>query len=274
MRLSLASTSLPPPQQEQSPEAERQRRRPARARLTATGGLKGLPVATPAVELLAQATRKSMRIKQDMEIKNARNRARKWVAERMDTLGQEVSKPLRFIIQRYQRQLPILHPFEATLADLTVRARAKSGHRTLEAVLDDVHEFRKDALAIGKTAAQAAKAAEKRADIVAIMDRGYEDVAALFAERGYVIQELIEIQQQLRKLPVVQLHIPTLVLVGAPNVGKSSIVRAISTGTPEVNSYPFTTRGMTMGHMFHPESGQRYQCMDTPGVLSRPDEDR
>lgn len=67
-----------------------------------------------------------------MLIKNSRNRSRKWAAERMDTLGKAVSKPLRDIIIRYKHQLPILHPFEATLADLTVRAREKSGERTLQ----------------------------------------------------------------------------------------------------------------------------------------------
>lgn len=50
----------------------------------------------------------------------------------MDTLGKSVSKPLRDIIRRYKHQLPILHPFEATLADLTVRAREKTGERTLQ----------------------------------------------------------------------------------------------------------------------------------------------
>lgn len=69
---------------------------------------------------------------QDMLIKNARNRARKWTAERMDALGKAVSMPLGDIIRQYKYQLPILHPFEATLADLTVRAREKSGERTLQ----------------------------------------------------------------------------------------------------------------------------------------------
>jgi GTPase SAR1 family protein len=65
-------------------------------------------------------------------------------------------------------------------------------------------------------------------------------------QEGHVIGNLIDIQRQLRNIPIVQLHIPTVVLVGAPNVGKSSIVKALSTGTPEVNNYPFTTRGMTL----------------------------
>ena len=50
----------------------------------------------------------------------------------MDMLGKATSKPLRDIIRQYKHQLPILHPFEATLADLTVRAREKTGERTLQ----------------------------------------------------------------------------------------------------------------------------------------------
>lgn len=41
-------------------------------------------------------------------------------------------------------------------------------------------------------------------------------------------------QKTLRRIPVIELSTPTVVLVGAPNVGKSSIVRAVSSGTPEV----------------------------------------
>lgn len=90
-----------------------------------------------------------------------------------------------------------------------------------------------------------------------------------------MILELIEVQKALRKIPIVQLGTPTVVLVGAPNVGKSSIVRAISSGTPEVNNYPFTTRGMTLGHIEYPDwIDEKCQVMDTPGVLNRPDGER
>jgi len=69
--------------------------------------------------------------------------------------------------------------------------------------------------------------------------------------------------------------LPTVVLVGCPNVGKSSIVRKVSTGKPEIAGYAFTTRGLTIGHLDVMRRGEltlRCQVMDSPGLLVREEE--
>jgi hypothetical protein len=65
--------------------------------------------------------------------------------------------------------------------------------------------------------------------------------------------EIIDFYKELRRLPVLSLDLRSVILIGAPNVGKSSIVRAISSGLPEVNNYPFTTRGVSVGHILPPQ---------------------
>lgn len=51
-------------------------------------------------------------------------------------------------------------------------------------------------------------------------------------------------------------------LVGAPNVGKSSLVQLLSSGLPEVQNYPFTTRSIKMGHFY--VAGRRHQVTGGP----------
>lgn len=94
---------------------------------------------------------------------------------------------------------------------------------------------------------KSAQTAREAADLaVEAEERLYELYRELVADP---IEGLIQLQKSLRTTPQVRLDTPAVVLVGAPNVGKSSIVRAISSGKPEVNNYPFTTRGMTLGHV-------------------------
>jgi nucleolar GTP-binding protein len=84
---------------------------------------------------------------------------------------------------------------------------------------------------------------------------------------------LNEARNILRKLPHVSEDDFTVVVAGFPNVGKSSFIRLVSTAEPEIAAYPFTTKGIIVGHH---EIGKRdrVQLVDTPGVLERPAEER
>ena len=61
-------------------------------------------------------------------------------------------------------------------------------------------------------------------------------------------------------------------VAGAPNVGKSQLVRALSSGKPRVASYPFTTQKISVGHLVR--DNVPIQVVDTPGILDRPADER
>ena len=98
-------------------------------------------------------------------------------------------------------------------------------------------------------------------------------MASIVHQVGDDLLYLNEARNVLRKLPHVSEDEFTVVVAGFPNVGKSSFIRLVSTAEPEIAAYPFTTKGIIVGHR---EIGKRdrIQFIDTPGVLERPAEER
>jgi nucleolar GTP-binding protein len=82
---------------------------------------------------------------------------------------------------------------------------------------------------------------------------------------------LIEVKQALRDLPMIE-EVPTLVVAGFPNVGKSTFVKNLTGSNIEVKPYPFTTKDIMIGHFS--VRHVKYQIVDSPGLLERPMEHR
>lgn len=83
---------------------------------------------------------------------------------------------------------------------------------------------------------------------------------------------LNEARNLLRKMPSINPETPTILIAGYPNVGKSSFIIRVTGAKPEVASYPFTTKGIIVGHFVRDDKS--YQVVDTPGLLDRPMSER
>lgn len=84
---------------------------------------------------------------------------------------------------------------------------------------------------------------------------------------------LNNIRGRLREIPSIDDTMPCVVVAGYPNVGKSSIVKEISTNKKiDVQEYPFTTKKLNLGHLQIKRKFDtiKLQIMDTPGILDRP----
>ena len=99
----------------------------------------------------------------------------------------------------------------------------------------------------------------------------YGRISSIVKQIDKELCTLSEAGKIMKKFPEIQ-DIPTVVIAGYPNVGKSSLLRCISSAKPQIAQYPFTTKEIHVGHI---KKTERYinkclQIIDTPGLLDRP----
>ena len=108
----------------------------------------------------------------------------------------------------------------------------------------------------------------KDPEIIEATRRGFYGRLNSYVDR--ISDDLLFLQDaknKFRKLPAVDPNTPTVVVAGFPNVGKSNLVTVMSTAEPEIAPYPFTTKGVIVGHI--QDDWRKYQIVDTPGLLDR-----
>ncbi len=82
------------------------------------------------------------------------------------------------------------------------------------------------------------------------------------------LQNLEDARKILKRFPTIKTSIPTVVIAGMPNAGKSTLLRALTGSEPEIKPYPFTTKNIMLGYRGVREA--KIQFVDTPGLLDRP----
>jgi len=85
------------------------------------------------------------------------------------------------------------------------------------------------------------------------------------------INEIQNFIKKLKKLPEIK-QMPTIIIAGYPNVGKSQLLKTMSKQKIKTASYPFTTKELLIAYI--KERFDKIQVIDTPGILDRPIEKR
>ena len=215
-----------------------------------------IPTIPTADELLDRSFRRAAK---KMREKNNKNRANE---DFVRAITQATHDKLVSIIQSFPEfeQLP---PFYRDLCDILF------GMDNLRQALGMVGWAAKNVRDVGGEISRGMR----RADPLTERKRAVARIASSIHRADDALRYLNDVRNVLRKLPVISTDEFTIVVAGYPNVGKSSFIRLVSSAEPEIASYPFTTKGVIVGHR-NAERRKRIQFIDTPGLLDRTDDER
>jgi nucleolar GTP-binding protein len=222
---------------------------------------------SPADEILSVAFKQTsnLRIKSSKRRISREEKIQNLERERISTLAHIISEKLERTIDQFP-WIESLHPFYGEICDLLGdidEIRRILGR--LGGIEKQIREMERDHVARLKETDHPEEMAE-------IRNQANGRMASLVKKARGDINYLIRVIRKLKTVPDFNVDYPTVVIAGAPNVGKSSLVREISTGKPEVGEYPFTTKEIVFGHR---DIGiTNIQVVDTPGLLDRPFRER
>jgi nucleolar GTP-binding protein len=156
-----------------------------------------------------------------------------------------------------------LHPFYREL--LLLEIREEDYRRSLSKIFNAsraVKSIRRESLMM-------IKAAANRGDIIRARRAYLARMMDLINDLSRDMELLRLVAPRIKSMPSINASLPTIVVAGMPNTGKSSLVNCISTAKPEIADYPFTTKKIIVGHikLF---GDSAVQVLDTPGLLDRP----
>lgn len=176
-----------------------------------------------------------------------------------------VKSILTNILKSYVRAFPSLddmHPFYRELINLLV------GIDKLKISLSRIEWARKRIISITNYGIREAK---RKNEYKEIIRKIYGRVSSIIYEINPSLQFLMEAREKLKSIPDIDPSIPTIIIAGFPNVGKSSLIKLISSARPEIAPYPFTTKGLIVGHFFiHKKyEKKKIQVVEAPGLLER-----
>jgi len=223
---------------------------------------KDIPAILTAEEIIEYAHKhsKKLSMKSSYQLPKV-DRTRIREVARLQEFVKLVKTKLKQIVEEFP-SLDNLHPFYMELAEILV------GIDKLKRSLGAVYNCIGPINSIADNHLEAIKLSKDYKQMKWSRSAAKGRIASIVESTSENIDFIIHAKTTLSKLPGILPDSPTIVCAGFPNVGKSTLVRQVSTAEPEIAYYPFTTKKVIIGHL---KIGEHLvQIVDTPGVLDRP----
>lgn len=187
-------------------------------------------------------------------------KGRKIEERRVITSCQVIKDKLKSILDAVP-EIEELHPFYQDYIDITVGVDdMKQALGGLNWAYGIITQLEKDYGArIRRSPSEKATSLQKQA---------YGRISSVIHKIEKDLDFLDFAKAKLRNMPTIDFEATTIVIAGFPNVGKSTLLRQITGAEPQVANYPFTTKGIQIGHT--ERHWKSIQIIDTPGLLDRP----
>lgn len=221
-----------------------------------------IPIILNATQLLDHAIRKTKKI--EIHDRDKRFKVKKTIIARTDSFATIIIS----MLERYVKGFPSIEQLPSFYQEII---DIKIDTNKLKEALGAVDWARKTCALIYSKQGRALK---KTGDVDFLKQKQKEIYGRISSVVKQIDEHLIFLataQIIMKKFPDIQ-DIPTVVIAGYPNVGKSSLIRLLSSAKPKIAQYPFTTKQIHVGHIERKKKYVKklYQIIDTPGLLDRP----
>lgn len=230
--------------------------------------LERVPTVLTGQEILDKAFQRAQKLEVPDPVRY--HRIRKTEATRMQSVVETVSETLARFPDAFPN-LDGLRDYDREVLDIV------AGLPRLKKALGSVRWASDKVRDVGRQAAMQMSRERSVEGIKAVQRKCYGRVSSIVYDVDPDLTLLRDTRDACKQLPSVRPDFATVVIAGYPNVGKTSLLRAWTGSRAEVNEYAFTTKHAEVGHFDARDRHgveTRYQVVDTPGLLDRPDEER
>lgn len=193
------------------------------------------------------------------------DKIRKEITDRISTIESITYSHLMKLVKKFPT-IEKLHPFYEDMIDLMFDIdQYKVSLSKAQWAAERVETLSTDVI-------KRLKKARKTEQLTQMMREYYGRYSSIVNSIDKELKFLSRCRDWLRQIPDIDPEMPTFIIAGMPNVGKSSLLSKLTGNIPKVAPYPFTTQNIFIGYM--ELGGRKIQVIDTPGILDRPMEER